>query len=192
MKPARVKARADFHLKRRIAFRYTYMRKPATKLLLIVFTTISCSAWAEEISDEGLQLYLTNCSSCHGIDGKGAGLLADRLHSRPSDLTNLSKRNKGTFPVNYVYWAIDGRNFVTSHNVSDMPIWGCRHSPPPLSSSPPSSASPSFFQTLRKKKRRSTSTKSHDYEEHLNLACDSEDTIANRILSVSLLKISTG
>ena len=160
------------------------MRKPAMNLLLIVFITASSSALAEEISDEGKQQYLTHCSGCHGVDGKGAGLLADRLHSRPSDLTNLSKKNKGAFPVSYVYMAIDGREFAPSHNASDMPVWGCRHLPPPLVSSPPSSASPSSFWISRRKKRRSTSTRLHDYEEHMNLGCDFEDIIANRILSV--------
>lgn len=182
--PRSGKSLGRFRLKKRSRSGPTYMRKPATNLLLIVFITINASAWAEELSDEGKQQYLTHCSGCHGVDGKGAGLLADRLHSRPSDLTNLSKKNKGEFPVSYVYMAIDGRDFAPGHNVSDMPVWGCRHLPLPLVSSPPSSASPSSFRISRTKKKRSTSRRLHNYEEHLNLGCDSEDIIANRILSV--------
>ena len=138
------------------------MHQPAANLLLIVFFTISTTAWTEDFFDERKQQYLTNCSGCHGIDGKGTGPLADRLHSKPADLTNLAKKDKGIFPVNFVYQAIDGRDVATGHNLSDMPVWGCRRSPPPNSASP---SSP--FRLSKKKKQRSNTTRLHDYEEHL-------------------------
>lgn len=156
------------------------MLQPATKLLLISLLALCSPARAEEVPDEGKVQYFANCSGCHGVDGKGAGPLAYKLHSRPSNLTTLAKKNKGLFPVSDVYRAIDGRDVAPGHHASDMPIWGCRYLPPPPISSPRSSPIP--FST--KKKRRSNSVRPNDYEEHLNLGCDSEDVIANRILSV--------
>jgi len=46
------------------------------------------------------------------------------LTVKPTDLTQLSKRNKGTFPFWQVYRIVDGREPVKGHGTSDMPIWG--------------------------------------------------------------------
>ena len=136
-------------------------------------------AWAED-SDPGKMQYQLDCASCHGGDAKGNGPRSSVLKTKPPDLTTLAKRNKGVFPVSFVYRAIDGRGTDTGHDVGDMPVWGCRHLPPPAVATPP--ASP--FSFARRKRFRSNSPKLNDYQEHLNLACDSEDVIANRILSV--------
>jgi hypothetical protein len=40
------------------------------------------------------------------------------------DLTTLSKKNNGVFPVQYVYDMIDGAVIVKGHGTRDMPIWG--------------------------------------------------------------------
>ena len=136
-------------------------------------------AWAED-SDVGRTQYLSDCAGCHGTDAKGNGPRSSGLKIKPPDLTALAKRNKGVFPVSFVYRAIDGRGVDTGHDVGDMPVWGCRHLPPPSISTPPSSP----FSFVRRKRFRSNSVKPNDYQEHLNLACDSEDVIANRILSV--------
>jgi hypothetical protein len=90
-----------------------------------------------------------------------------KLTTKPADLTVLSKKNRGVFPVSAVYAAIDGRSVSGGHRAPDMPIWGCRSSPSPVS---PSSGA--------------KSNKPDPYAAHLDLACDPEDTIANRILSV--------
>ena len=66
-----------------------------------------------------------------------------------------------------VYAAVDGRNVSPSHTPRDMPIWGCRSgSSPVLEGARPKAYKPD------------------PYESHLDLACDPEDVIANRILSV--------
>jgi hypothetical protein len=130
-------------------------------------------------SDPGRTQYLSDCAGCHGADVKGNGPHSSNLHTKPPDLTTLAKRNKGVFPVNFVYRAIDGRGVDTGHDIGDMPVWGCRHLPPPTISSPPSSP----FPFTKRKRFRSNSPRLNDYQEHLNLACDSEDVIANRILS---------
>jgi hypothetical protein len=43
---------------------------------------------------------------------------------RPADLTQIAKRNKGTFPSDQVHRIIDGRQSVKTHGESQMPVWG--------------------------------------------------------------------
>ena len=44
--------------------------------------------------------------------------------SKPADLTQLQKNNKGEFPFWRVYRAIDGRELVRGHGSREMPLWG--------------------------------------------------------------------
>jgi hypothetical protein len=74
------------------------------------------------------------------------------------------------FPVSAVYEAIDGRNAIESHGAREMPIWGCRHTASPVSPT--------------KKSKRKVYRAPDPYESHLDLSCDPEDIIGNRILSV--------
>ena len=62
--------------------------------------------------------------ACHGAEGKGDGPASAALKSRPSDLTNLAKRNAGKFPELRVFGAINGDLRVTAHGSKDMPTWG--------------------------------------------------------------------
>jgi hypothetical protein len=119
--------------------------------------------------DAGMMQYLSDCADCHGPDGKGAGSRAYKLKTKPADLTIIAKKNAGVFPLAGVYEAIDGRNLGKSHNRDDMPIWGCRHIPSPISPTTPS---------------KPKALTPNSYESHLDLACDPEDIIGNRILSV--------
>jgi mono/diheme cytochrome c family protein len=153
----------------------------AMKWSIVAFLTVGfvTQSWAEE-SDPGKTQYLSGCAGCHGSDAKGSGPRSSSFKAKPPDLATLAKRNKGVFPVSFVYRAIDGRGVDTGHDVGDMPVWGCRHLPPPTISSPPSSP----FPFTKRKRFRFNSPRLNDYQEHLNLACDSEDVIANRILSV--------
>ncbi len=64
------------------------------------------------------------CRSCHGDQGKGDGSVADLLKIPPADLTMISSRRGGDFPVDEVHRIIDGRQGVRGHGASDMPIWG--------------------------------------------------------------------
>jgi len=54
------------------------------------------------------ELYLANCAACHGPDGKGDGPLAAGLEPRPADLTQIARRNGGTFDYEAVMTVIDG------------------------------------------------------------------------------------
>lgn len=67
--------------------------------------------------------YQVYCSSCHGAEARGDGIIAKSLKKRPADLTQLSKRNNGVFPEEKVYKTIDGRK-GSAHSDSDMPVWG--------------------------------------------------------------------
>jgi hypothetical protein len=95
-------------------------------------------------------------------------MLSAKLRTTPADLTKLAKRNNGVFPMSTVYQSVDGRNMTAGHDIREMPIWGCRHTPSPI---PP-------------KGRSKQIASQRNYESHLDLSCDQEDIIANRILSV--------
>ena len=136
----------------------------AVKWLMIGLTLgLNDSGWAEDL-DAGKTEYLRGCAGCHGDDGKGKGPLSEKLKTAPANLTALGKKNNGVFPLSAVYQSIDGRNVTESHGIREMPIWGCRHEPSPVSPN--------------------RTYKPDPYRSHLDLSCDLEDIIANRILSV--------
>ena len=124
---------------------------------------LSLPAWAEEIG-QGRAAYLQNCAACHGIDGNGAGPASVRFKRKPADLTILAKRNNGVYSPEAVYDMIDGRKAVRSHRESEMPIWGCRQAP--------------------SAKRPSRASKVKELDSLLDLSCDSESAIRERIESI--------
>jgi mono/diheme cytochrome c family protein len=73
---------------------------------------------------DGKSLFLEYCAVCHGKDGKGAGPAADALKQRPTDLTLISKANKGKFPDTRIFAILKGEQPVTAHGNHDMPTWG--------------------------------------------------------------------
>lgn len=56
----------------------------------------------------GKQLFAENCTACHGADGTGSGWVSAGLQRKPADLTGLSARNGGVFPMEAVLSTIDG------------------------------------------------------------------------------------
>lgn len=86
---------------------------------------LALSAGAAEI-DTGRREYEQSCAICHGTNGKGDGSFSEMLQLTIPDLTTLSIRNGGVFPVDRVYAVIDGREEVKAHGMREMPIWG-RH-----------------------------------------------------------------
>src|SRR5262249_35759282 len=156
----RVKLRSEFA-----------MQKAAVKWLMVASGIIglNASGWAQD-SDASRAEYLSSCAPCHGGDGKGNGPVSSKLRAKPADLTTFAKRNNGVFPLSTVYEAIDGRNAIGSHDTREMPIWGCRHTPSPIS--PAKTRKPRIYRTP------------DPCESHLDLSCDPDDVIANRILSV--------
>jgi mono/diheme cytochrome c family protein len=80
-------------------------------------------AYAED-ANQGKEMYLQYCSSCHGQDGRGSGSVSAFLKVKVPDLTLLKKNNKGIYPVDQVILAIDGRRKLRSHGDPTMPVWG--------------------------------------------------------------------
>jgi mono/diheme cytochrome c family protein len=74
----------------------------------------------------GQQEFRSHCATCHGPTAKGDGPSAALLTVKPRDLTQLSKKNGGTFPFVRTYEQIDGssRTVVPGHGTNEMPIWG--------------------------------------------------------------------
>jgi mono/diheme cytochrome c family protein len=78
----------------------------------------------DEVIEAGRQQFIQRCVVCHGLEGKGDGVLRPHLKEQPADLSLLSKENGGTFPFWETYSNIDGREIVSTHGTSDMPVWG--------------------------------------------------------------------
>jgi mono/diheme cytochrome c family protein len=75
-------------------------------------------------ANQGKEMYLQYCSSCHGQDGRGDGSVSAFLKVKVPDLTVLKKKNKGIYPLDAVILAIDGRRKLRSHGDPKMPVWG--------------------------------------------------------------------
>lgn len=93
-------------------------------LLGIAIFGVGEIALSAEEFDLGKEEYESNCVVCHGPKGKGDGPYSAYLIKTPSDLTLISKKNKGSFPFMWVYRIIDGRLMVGAHGTREMPIWG--------------------------------------------------------------------
>jgi mono/diheme cytochrome c family protein len=98
----------------------------STHLLLGVLFAVAAAAAsaAEEEEKVGAQMYRKYCGACHGLEGKGDGIVSGFLRPQPTDLTQLASKHGGEFPFAYVMRAIDGRETVRSHGSSEMPVWG--------------------------------------------------------------------
>ena len=90
--------------------------------MIIAATGVTTAVAADKV-DLGKREYDSNCIACHGKDLKG-GAYVDFLKVTPPDLTLLSKKNGGVFPLERIYAVIDGRQEVKAHGPRDMPIWG--------------------------------------------------------------------
>lgn len=88
-------------------------------LLLVGGLATGLSAMAQ-----GRTLYLENCSACHGRQAAGDGPLGTVLRIPIPDLRRTARLAGGTFPADYVYQVIDGREMFPSHGDRYMPVWG--------------------------------------------------------------------
>ena len=66
------------------------------------------------------------CGPCHGGDGEGRGPVAAMLTTPPTDLTSLSRRNNGVFPLAVLEAILraETRPQTSAHGSESMPIWG--------------------------------------------------------------------
>lgn len=90
----------------------------------VLASAFALSALGADKLDIGKIEYEQSCATCHGLDGKGRGSIAQTFQLSVPDITTLTKRNGGVFPVSRVYDVIDGREEVKAHGTREMPIWG--------------------------------------------------------------------
>jgi mono/diheme cytochrome c family protein len=100
------------------------MRRHLTTLLIAAAVFAGAPAHAGEPDDPGKALYLRYCGACHGPDGRGDGIAGTFMRPKPTDLTQIAKKNGGEFPFHRVMQVIDGRETVRAHGDPDMPVWG--------------------------------------------------------------------
>jgi hypothetical protein len=76
-------------------------------------------------ADDGKSMFVSYCAPCHGLDGRGHGPTSTALKTQPSDLTQLSKDNHGSFPGTHVVAVLKfGVQNDPSHGSKAMPVWG--------------------------------------------------------------------
>src|SRR6516225_9030763 len=63
---------------------------------------INAFGWSQGVDAPKME-YLSHCAACHGDAGKGDGPLSVKFTTKPADLTVLSKKNRGVFPMSAVY-----------------------------------------------------------------------------------------
>jgi mono/diheme cytochrome c family protein len=74
---------------------------------------------------QGPALYTAYCAVCHGADLKGGGPMAKSLKVIPPNLTGVSVRNGGSFPLVRVQRIISGEELLPAgHGTRPMPVWG--------------------------------------------------------------------
>jgi mono/diheme cytochrome c family protein len=70
---------------------------------LVVVAAVSISsptkmpAQDTEVIAGGELEYQNHCAICHGVDGKGRGIMSKFLTIQPADLTQVSKKTAGRF-----------------------------------------------------------------------------------------------
>jgi mono/diheme cytochrome c family protein len=103
-------------------------------LIPLLISGCGILAWAQQkpegdptISERprtGQQLYTVYCAACHGADGKGNGPAAPALRAQVPDLTLLSRKSGGKFPLLKVEQSIDGgEGLPVAHGTREMPVY---------------------------------------------------------------------
>lgn len=76
-------------------------------------------------SVKGVALFKAYCAACHGTDAKGTGPMSEWLKVKTQDLTRISIRAGGKFPLARVQRIISGEDNINSgHGTRKMPVWG--------------------------------------------------------------------
>ncbi len=96
----------------------------AVSVALLAAAASYQSASAAEANDPGRATYLRYCGACHGPNGKGDGIAGTFMNPKPADLTQIARKNGGTFPFQATMAYIDGARDVRAHGDPDMPVWG--------------------------------------------------------------------
>ncbi|MEM8729465.1 MAG: c-type cytochrome [Pseudomonadota bacterium] len=89
----------------------------------MLMAILGITACTQPSRTQGVQLYQDLCVACHGETGQGDGPLAADLDVPVADLTLISARNGGTFPMAEVMSTIDGYSRAQHGNLA-MPEFG--------------------------------------------------------------------
>jgi hypothetical protein len=65
-------------------------------------------------------------SACHGAHGRSDAPVAPAFQPPPADLTRMTQRHDGRFPVAEIIAASDGRTVIPAHGSREIPIWDAR------------------------------------------------------------------
>ena len=84
-------------------------------------SSVATISAADEFSDLGKDLFVEHCARCHGIDASGKGPDAAALKTEPADLTKISERRGGVWPMLEVMSILDGYLKVQEPR-DDMPV----------------------------------------------------------------------
>jgi hypothetical protein len=117
------------------------MRRAAAALVAVVLATAAGAAAADDEEGPGVAEaeasagaeigrieFMSGCAQCHGIDGRGDGIIADYLTVEVPDLTTIQRDNDGVFPAGVLYEIIEGLDGIAAHGTRTMPAWGDRYS----------------------------------------------------------------
>lgn len=88
-------------------------------LFFVPFIALGSSLGADST---GESLFLENCISCHGVTGHGDGPNAKGLGIAPADLTKISARRGGVWPMLEMMSILDGYSRNTLPR-EDMPVF---------------------------------------------------------------------
>lgn len=91
-------------------------------LSAVMIGMIATSAQAQGY-EVGEEIYSRYCATCHGEAATGNGPLAQYLVQSVPDLTILTERNRGIFPMLRVLEAIDAGSRLPGHG-GPMPVFG--------------------------------------------------------------------
>jgi mono/diheme cytochrome c family protein len=92
------------------------------QLVLVISLLTAAQSFAQE--NGAKEMYGKYCASCHGLQGTGDGPVSRELRVKVPDLNVLKRNNGGTYPLDKVVSAIDGRRAVKAHGTRNMPVWG--------------------------------------------------------------------
>lgn len=101
-----------------------YVFRTAIAAGLATLFTSDIAAKKPAAAPSGREVFMDRCSACHGEDGKGNGPAVGSLKIAPGDLTLLSNRNGGAFPIERVKNIVGDWVDITAHGSREMPIWG--------------------------------------------------------------------
>lgn len=94
-----------------------------TRILALALACLTPFAAPAQDLEEGADLFVRYCATCHGMEARGDGPMASIMIIQPTDLTALAAENGGVFPRISAIARIDGRDPLIAHG-SPMPIFG--------------------------------------------------------------------